>query len=208
MKAFKLALGSTRISSSCDSTLPEYEQFYKDFERRFEDPLVIDVKKAFHWFVDYMGEDSWTKRREKVIKYFQQLQNHTYENTTRSNNLEYGKMAFHDDWIAWYMFLAESLADNPTVDEPSQSSRIWPFLAAIGHFREDLEKAKGIKSKLYDLLVRKANQPDSTLFEFVVAICYIKNGWEVEFIPESGAGKTPDLYVVRGSKNTMLSASG
>nr|PME74976.1 hypothetical protein BCV29_19380 [Vibrio cyclitrophicus] len=106
-------------------------------------------------------------------------------------------MAFHDDWIAWYMFLAESLADNPTVDEPSQSARIWPFLGAIGHFREELEKVKGIKPKLYDLLVRKANQPDSTLFEFVVAICYIKNGWEVEFIPESGAGKTPDLYVKR-----------
>ncbi|RYM82467.1 hypothetical protein BSR02_22270 [Serratia liquefaciens] len=108
-------------------------------------------------------------------------------------------MAFYDDWIAWYLYLAESLADRPTVDEPAQSSRIWPFFATIGEYSQELKLTKGIDAKLKELLIKPDNQPDSILFELVVAACYIKNGWDVEFIPESGAGKTPDLLVTKGN---------
>ncbi|WP_241297820.1 hypothetical protein [Enterobacter asburiae] len=89
------------------------------------------------------------------------------------------RLAFYDDWIAWYLYLAESLADRPTVDEPAQSSRIWHFFAVIGEHSERLKQVKGIESKLNDLLVKTINQPDSILFELIVAICYLKNGWEV-----------------------------
>lgn len=87
-----------------------------------------------------------------------------------------GRMAFYEDWVAWYLYLAESLADRPAVDEPSQSSRVWPFFATIGKYSDELKKVKGIDDKLHDLLKKRINQPDSILFELVVEICYLKNG--------------------------------
>jgi hypothetical protein len=54
------------------------------------------------------------------------------------------------------------------------------------------------------LLKKRINQPDSILFELVVAICYLRNGWTVEFIPETGKNKTPDLSVLRGNQNYFV----
>ncbi|MBY7960070.1 hypothetical protein K6U58_00015 [Vibrio fluvialis] len=204
MKSFRESMNalSAEIHYQNPALLPEYQQFYEDFEKRFDDPFTIDIKKAYHWFIEYMGHDAWVVRKAEVVKYFRELAKSTYDEPQKGGELDYnGKMAFYDDWVAWYLYLAESLADKPTVDEPSQSSRIWPFFATIGQYKEELQKAKGINSKLYDLLVRRINQPDSILFEFVVAICYIKNGWTVEFIPERGGSKTPDLHVVRGDQS-------
>ncbi|ELD7853887.1 hypothetical protein QI624_003342 [Salmonella enterica] len=183
-----------------NATEDEYAEFWKHFNARHDDPLVKDIKKTYRWFVDVMGEEKWSERRDNVLRYFRSLTERLYSSQSDvSFHEKDSRMAFYDDWIAWYLYLAESLADRPTVDEPAQSSRIWPFFATIGEFSEELKRTKGIENKLKDLLIKPENQPDSVLFELVVAACYIKNGWEVEFIPESGAGKTPDLLVTKGN---------
>ena len=180
--------------------IPEHKEFYKRMEKRYDDPLVIDVKKAFKWFVGYMGQKKWEHRRSNVVKYFNHMNKTLYQRAKNTDlDGDSRRLAFHNDWIAWYLYLAESLADRPTVDEPSQSSRLWPFFATIGQYSDDLKKITGIDSKLHDLLRKTDNQPDSILFEFVVAICYIKNGWNVEFIPETTKHKTPDMRVKRGN---------
>ncbi|ELY4345902.1 hypothetical protein ACT5AX_002480 [Cronobacter sakazakii] len=179
----------------------EYAEFWDTFNKRYEDPLVIDVKKAYRWFIEIIGENEWFERRAKVINYFRNMSERLYStNTSVSFQDKDSRLAFYDDWVAWYLYLAESLADRPTVDEPAQSSRIWNFLAMIGEHAEALKTTKGINEKLHDLLIKPGNQPDSTLFELVVAICYLRNGWAVEFIPETGARKTPDLFIVKGSE--------
>ncbi len=173
--------------------LKEHKEFYEMFEKRHEDPLTIDIKKALHWFLDYMGEEEWRKRRSKVIQYFRNTNRAIYGQSEKiDKGFDRGRMAFHEDWIAWYLYLAESLVDRPAVDEPFQSARIWPVLATIGQYVDELKKIEGIKFKLHDLLKKKVNQPDSNLFEFLVAICYIRNNWTVEFIPETSGRKTPD----------------
>lgn len=193
------------ISASGKGMLPEYKEFFKRFGKRYEDPLTIDIKKTFYWFIEFMGSDNWINRRSKVIEYFSKVGKKLYEQPEKYDiDSENGRIAFYQDWVAWYLYLAESLADRPAVDEPSQSSRIWPFFATIGKYIDELKQAKGIDAKLYDLLKKRINQPDSILFELVVAICYMKNGWVVEFIPESGKGKTPDLYVTRGSQSYFV----
>lgn len=208
MKAFKQSmkdLSSQSKKSEGSEMLPEHKEFYEWFDKRYDDPFTIDIKKALHWFLQYMGEKNWLDRRKKVIEYFNQMAKKLYEEPEKFNvDSDKGRMAFYQDWIAWYLYLAESLADRPAVDEPSQSSRIWPFFATIGKYSEELKKARGIDDKLYDLLKKRINQPDSILFELVVAICYLKNGWNVEFIPESGKGKTPDLYVTRGDQKYFV----
>jgi hypothetical protein len=182
----------------------EHKDFYDSFDKRHEDPFTIDIKTALNWFLDYMGQDEWIKRRQNVIQYFNEMGSQLVDKPEKYNiDSDKGRLAFYNDWIAWYLYLAESLADRPAVDEPSQSSRIWPFFATIGKHVDDLKRAKGIDSKLHELLKEKRNQPDSVLFELVVAIGYLRNGWEVEFIPE-GAEKTPDLRVVRGEEELFV----
>ncbi|MCK4622241.1 MAG: hypothetical protein KAT62_08495 [Desulfuromonadales bacterium] len=183
----------------------EYKDFYQRLDNRCHDPLVVDMKKAFNWFLDYMGEDDWEKRRSNVIKHFREMGSALYEQPEKYDmDSERGRLAFYQDWVAWYLYLVESVADRPAVDEPSQSSRIRHFFATIGRYSDELKKVKGIESKLHDLLKKKINQPDSILFELVVAICYLKNGWVVEFIPETGANKTPDLRVCRDEKEFFV----
>ncbi len=178
----------------------EYAAFFERFNHRHDAPLVKEIKTAYRWFIDVMGEDKWVERRGAVLAYFREMSERLFTGKSDvSFHEKDARLAFYDDWIAWYLYLAESLADRPTVDEPAQSSRIWHFFAVIGEHSEKLKQVKGIESKLNDLLVKTINQPDSILFELIVAICYLKNGWEVEFIPETGAHKTPDLKVVKGN---------
>ncbi|MEW5251193.1 hypothetical protein [Microbulbifer discodermiae] len=208
MKSFKQAeidlLSESKLSveSKC---IPEHEEFLEWFSGRHNNPLVIDIKKSLHWFIEYMGHDSWLDRRRKLIDYFRRQENNQYENSENHDlENEKARLAFHEDWIAWYLYLAESLADRPAADEPGQSIRIYPFFATIGKFSKELKKVRGIDAKLHDLLKKRINQPDSVLFELVVAICYLKNGWKVEFIPEKAETKTPDLHVARGDQDYFV----
>ena len=110
----------------------------------------------------------------------------------------------YDDWMAWYMYLVECLRDRPACDEPMQAAQVYPFFSAIGRHIEHLKSAKGIDERLHNLLCSKQNQPDSTLFELVVASAYFKNGWEVEFIEERPPSKNPDFVARRGAKEIFV----
>lgn len=179
-----------------DELHPEHKEFYEWFHNRLEDPYFISIKKAFECFIDIMGQEDWLKRKGKVINFFNKMEKKFLKNPEiHDNNIE--TMSFYQDLTAWYLYLIETIFNNPAGDEPTESSRIYPFFATIGKHIDELKNVKGIESKLNELLIKKKNQPDSTLFEIVVAICYLKNGWNVEFIPETSTNKTPDLHVIR-----------
>ncbi len=75
-----------------------------------------------------MGEDKWVERRGAVLAYFREMSERLFTGKSDvSFHEKDARLAFYDDWIAWYLYLVESLADRPTVDEPAQSSRIWHF---------------------------------------------------------------------------------
>lgn len=40
---------------------------------------------------------------------------------------ERARIAFHEDWIGWYLYIIESIFERPVVDEIAQGSRIYPF---------------------------------------------------------------------------------
>lgn len=168
---------------------------------------VISCKKALNWFIESMGVEEWTKRREGVIKYFNSVKKTIYDEgtvqTTEINKLFY-PIAVYDDWISWYMYLIESLVDRPTCDDPTQSARIYPFFITIGRGVEELKKMPGIDKRIKSLLNEKQNKPDSTLFELVVALCYNKNGWIVRFLEEQAGKKTPDFEVSRSGKEYQV----
>ncbi|EJD6600178.1 hypothetical protein M0L39_RS09515 [Providencia rettgeri] len=102
------------------------------------------------------------------------------------------------------MYLADIYLDSLVENEPNQSARILPILAEIGSRINELKKCDGIDIKLNDLLIKKDNQPDTLLFELLVACCYIRNGWNVTFIPESPKEKTPDLLIEKNNSNYFV----
>lgn len=165
---------------------------------------VLDAKKALAWFIEILGEEEWRARRKKIIDHFNLVEESLINPATNLNSIKkYSPLAMYDDWMGWYMYLVESLIDRPTCDEPAQSARVYPFFAAIGRRIENLKSINGSQEKIKTLLNEKQNQPDSTLFEIVVALTYQRNNWTVEFLKETSE-KTPDLKVSKNSENYFV----
>ena len=172
-----------------------------------ETPWQQHTKLSLEWFLSYIKTDDWNARKESVVKYFKEQEEHVYKDQRQaSKGAEDPKhrVAFHEDWVAWYLYLVECLHQRPLVSELSQSARVFPFFAAIGRHIEIAKKIEGIDAKLSEFLNSKINQPDSTLFELVVAIMYARNGYHVEFIPETALNKTPDLRVTKGEEKFFV----
>lgn len=162
----------------------------------FKEDWAIDAKKALNFFVSRMGEDRWFKRRDKVISYFREVESIQYGfKKSETKDKLVMPIAVYDDWIAWYMYLVESIFDRPLSGDALQSARIFPFFSMIGKNLSTLLEIDGIEAKIEELLNEKKNQPDALFFELAVANLYCKNGWKVCFIPESIFYKSPDLQI-------------
>ncbi|HYW77263.1 MAG TPA: hypothetical protein VFA48_11695 [Gammaproteobacteria bacterium] len=165
------------------------------------------AKLSLEWFIETIGEKAWIERRRGVIQYFTDL----FEQQFSSNGIRplspsqpFRPMAMYDDWMAWYMYLVECLRERPACDEPMQSSRIFPFFSAIGREIKQLRNSKGVSERLQNLLSQQQNQPDSVLYELVVAACYVRNGWSIEFLEEKPPLKNPDLLVRKDDRQIFV----
>ncbi|MFC0320737.1 hypothetical protein [Olivibacter oleidegradans] len=161
---------------------------------------IISAKRTLSWFIDILGQSEWERRRKLVVDYFKSLETITLTEVDiqkRNIDTRFKPIAVYDDWMAWYMYLIESVLDRPGVDDPLQSARIYPFFSAIGRYIEPLKNMEGIDERLKVMLNEKQNKPDSTLFELAVAILYHRNGWKVKFLKEDRYKKTPDFEVFR-----------
>lgn len=171
------------------------------------DGWVNDAGKALYWFIEHLGNTQWEERRNGVVEYFQSVKEKIYTES-EIQIIEFEKsispIAVYDDWIAWYMYLIESLFERPYCDDPFQSVRIYPFFASIGKNIDKLKKIPGIDKRLSDVLNKRKNQPDSTLYELAVASLYCRNGWSVEFLEESLDTKTPDLKVTKENETYLV----
>ncbi|MFT6403085.1 MAG: hypothetical protein ACJA2D_002410 [Pseudohongiellaceae bacterium] len=111
----------------------------------------LSAKIALEWLLGHLDKQEWHARRKKVVEYFKaQLPAQLSKYSKMQSNMESesARMAFHEDWIAWYLYLVESLRDRPFVDEPAQSARVYPFFAAIGRHLKLAKGIKGIDEKL------------------------------------------------------------
>lgn len=162
---------------------------------------IVSTKIALKWFIEHMGVEEWDRRRNGVVDYFNRLNSNVYdEDIVQNSEIDklFQPIAVYDDWMSWYMYLVESLVDRPTCDDPFQSARIYPFFATIGRNIDALKNIPGIEARIKDMLSERQNKPDDTLFELVVAVCYLRNGWAVRCIDtRPGGGKTPDFEVCR-----------
>jgi hypothetical protein len=164
---------------------------------------VLEAKKALQWFISIMGPDEWDRRRLGVVKYFNdQKESHRPMpvEIKPEDVKDFSPIAVYSDWIAWYMYLIESIFLRLGCDDPFQSNRIYPFFATIGRQLDGLTKMVGVEERMKAILHESRNQPDSGLYELCVAALYQRNGWQVKFLIEEKNKKTPDLLITRGKE--------
>lgn len=160
--------------------------------------LVKSSTATLKWLVAKMGVSQWELRREKVVSYFNEVSERTYNpQPNNASEKKFDPIAFYGDWLAWYMYLIESQELRPTSGDIVQLARILPTFAALGKRLDLIKKIEGIDDKIAVLVHEKNNDPDAIFFELLVAGCYIRNGWTVKFIKENNSMKTPDFVVER-----------
>jgi hypothetical protein len=106
-----------------------------------------------------------------------------------------------EDDIDWYIFVAELAYDFPYSDCAYDSKKVYPYLMTIGAFSQQLLRVPNVE-RVLDKMLANNSQPETQIFELLTASFYLKNGFEVSFVPENSIdwpdGKTkksPDLLV-------------
>jgi hypothetical protein len=160
-----------------------------------------EVKRVFDWFLGFIEPAEWLSRKESIEKHLEYI--HT-PRSSREKAIAYNSISFQKDKMGWYLYLAEMILTEPTKYEPIQGARVIPIFERLGTDFELFRQIGGIDEKVRNLLSfgrRNIPEPDSVLFEILVALLWKRNGWEdVSFIQEAPPEKRPDIRVA--SENT------
>lgn len=168
---------------------------------------VYSAKKALDWMIESMTVPEWHRRRKGVADYFHSLKKEhelTAELDTTLQDRVFSPIAVYSDWMAWYMYLVESIFERPGNDDPWQSNRVNPFFRLIGRYLDPIKQMPGIQARVKAMLNERSNQPDNTLYELAVAILYHRNGWTVEFLSEQRDLKMPDIQISKAGRKLWV----
>jgi len=152
-----------------------------------------DIKRALEWFLSFLRPEEWQKRKEAIEDYLESvLAPHDLAVKLQSQE----PVSVSDDRMGWYLYLAETALYEPHKYEPLQGARVLPIFKRLGADFDLLARIVGTNEKATKLLLSDRQQPDSGLFEMLVALLWARNGWpSIEFIPESPPYKSPDIKV-------------
>jgi hypothetical protein len=164
-----------------------------------------DLKRAFEWFLSFIEPDVWSSRKKAIEKHLEKI--HTPQ-TSLGKIKSHESISFHNDRIGWYLYLVEMILTEPEKYEPIQGARVVPVFERLGANLETLKGIGGIEGKVKNIVsfkTRNIPEPDSALFEILVALLWKKNGWEsVSFIPEAPPEKRADIKAVSGDKEWFI----
>jgi hypothetical protein len=98
------------------------------------------------------------------------------------------------------LYLVDKLLHDPAKYEPTQGARVVPIFKRIGADLDVLKNIKGVGERVRRMLTSERRQPDSALFELLIALLWRRNGYdEIEFIDEAPPEKRPDFRAKRNS---------
>lgn len=159
------------------------------------------VEALYKYILSFIGDGQWQARKEKIERHFELV-------SERQESLEeasFSRLNYLDDQFGWYMYLVECSLYRPLNVEVNQAARVLPLFTRIG---EDLDLLKGvvqIKQQIEKLITSK--QPDSELFEILVALVWARNGCsEVEFLMPDRARKMHDIRAVQRGEEWAVEA--
>lgn len=153
-----------------------------------------EIKRCLDWFLGFMSHSDWKHRKDAIEEYLESVLS---PHKSRHEATTLKALSITTDRIGWYLYLAEKALTDVASFEPSQGSRIMPLFCRLGTDFEQMRSIRGIDQRVERILWNEAANPDSGLFEILVALLWKRNGWpEVEFVPESSSRKTADLRAI------------
>lgn len=162
-----------------------------------------DVEAAFRWLLSYLPAGDWAARRAAVERHIEAM---VTPRAAPPPGAEYHRLVGPEaDQISWYLYLVETSQHEPRRTEVNQAARVLPIFKRLGSELDLLRTVKGIDAKADFLLNNPKSQPDSTLFEMLIALLWKRNGWtDVEVIPADPAAKSPDIRASRGAEEWFV----
>lgn len=160
----------------------------------------LRTKAFYQLLVDRLGTEAWAARKAAYLKRIRDKE------SKLNINLPIEPQLFlpAEDDIDWYILASYLSHDFPYSDAAYSSRRIYPYAMAIGAVADQLRKVPYVDDVL-DKMLANNNKPETQIFELLTAAFYLKNGYEVAFIPENSIvwpdGKTkksPDMLVKSG----------
>lgn len=158
------------------------------------------IKAFYRLLVDRLGSEVWAVRKAAYLK---RIRGQESQFSIR-RPIEPQLFAPAEDDIDWYILMSYLAHDFEYCDSAYSSRRLWPYAMAIGAVAEKLRTVPNVDGVL-DKMLANNNKPETQLFELLTASFYLKNGYEVAFIPENSIvwpdGKTkksPDMLVCSG----------
>jgi hypothetical protein len=165
-----------------DWTAPRLSQEWRD------DELMLAVS----WLKSFVPRRDMDRRIDAAKAYLADA---------RKRMREGGQVPLFDpaDTAAWYILQAETFATDRVYWSPEGVMRAVPFLTRIGKELPLLLSVKGVEERAARVMLGERRQPDSGIYELLVALAYRRGGWDrVEFVSETpGRERTPDLHVFR-----------
>lgn len=150
------------------------------------DPVV---SPAVDWLGSFVDPDSLQKRISHQEKKY-------HEAIVARQNGEMEVCFDEKDKISWFLLQSQSYASDRKVFDYNQICQIVPYFRQIGLNLELIKKIPGIKTRATRMMGSEKSQPESGIFEILVAAAYARNGWKVQFVDETpGISKQPDLHV-------------
>lgn len=161
-----------------------------------EKNLDPDIEAAYEWLCSFLPPKELERRFESVRS--------TIQSTVEAKDGENNFLSFEDfdsfgDRFAWYLFLVNASQHAPALANADQDSKILPIFSRLGADLDLVKQIGGMKEEVMKLFEDYKGQPDSVLFEMLVALLWVRNGYDVEFIPVSPPDKRPDFRASRGS---------
>jgi hypothetical protein len=151
-----------------------------------------NLDALYKYILPFVGEEEWRLRKEKIESHFRAAD----ISGASSARFQTTRFNFLDDQFGWFFYLLESTLYRPINVEANQQARILPIFTRIS---DDLELLKSLKNvnKQFEKLVL-SSQPDSELFEILVALVWARNGCsEVEFLQPHKRHKLHDIRAIQ-----------
>lgn len=164
-----------------------------------------EVQRVLNWLLSFIEPVEWRSRKKNIEKHLDDLHK---PKKSRQEAINHESLSVQSDKMGWYLYLAEMILTEPTKYEPIQGARVIPVFQRLGTDFELLRQIGEIDKKVSNLLSfgkRNIPEPDSVLFEILVALLWKRNGWaDVSFIPEAPSQKSPDIKVASGNTEWFI----
>ncbi|UEG55024.1 hypothetical protein LLH06_08610 [Mucilaginibacter daejeonensis] len=156
-----------------------------------------DLDRAIRWFLSFISKSDWEKRKALIENHIEQVLATAIG--LQNSDADSIPIHFHQDKIVWYLYLMEKSLYDASSYEPVAGARVLPVFQRIGRNLEQMQQVGGVHKRVRKLMNNTPNEADAVIFELLVSLLWVRNGWKVEFIEDKKA-KQPDFKAEKGKR--------